>query len=184
MNTKTYLLKNLIAIFIVATICNVPAHAVRPGYTAPAWEAVNFQGQSVAFPELVDGKPTIMIFWASWCSYCKAFMPYLKDIQDEYGEDIEIIAVNIREDEGGESDPDAYVEQTGISMTAIRNGEDIAAAYRVKFVPGLMVVGTDGVVSYRRGRTKLPAGESIAQLWAGQIRDALDDQLMDDMGGC
>ena len=184
MGITTCLSKNIIVVFTTFIICSMSAHAVRPGDTAPQWQAIDFEGQSVSFPELADGKPTIMIFWASWCSYCKAFMPYLKDIQEEYGDLIEIVAVNFRESEGGESDPDIYLEQTGIAMTAIRSGEDIAAAYRVRFVPGLMVVGSDGVISYRRGKTKLPAGKSIAELWAGQVRDALDDQLMDEMGGC
>jgi len=182
MKIKNWLLNRSIAILFVTILCSMSANAARPGDVAPHWQATNFQGDVVSFPELVDGKPAVMIFWASWCSYCKAFMPYLKEIQREYQDDIEIIAVNFREAEGGESDPDAYVRQTGINMMAIRDGEEIAAAYRVRFVPGLMVVGTDGIVSYRRGKTKLPAGKSIAELWSEQVMEALDEQL--DMGGC
>lgn len=182
MKITKFLSINIIIIIAAAIIWSIPAEAARPGDLAPSWQATSFQGEAVSFPEMVDGKPTVMIFWASWCSYCKAFMPYLKDIQEEYEDDIEIIAVNFREAEGGESDPDAYVRQTGIEMTTIRDGEVIAAAYKVRFVPGLMVVGSDGIVSYRRGKTKLPAGKSIAELWSEQVMDALDDQL--DMGGC
>lgn len=109
-------------------------------------------------------------------------MPYLKDIQDEYGdENLEIVAVNIREGEQGESDPDAYIESLGFPLTAIRNGEDIAAAYDVKYTPGLLVVDVEGTVSYRRGMTRLPAGQTIAELWDEKVRAALDAEFMN---GC
>ncbi len=86
-----------------------------------------------------------------------------------------------QEEEGGAGDPDAYIKSTGIALTAIRNGEHIAAAYRVKNVPGLMVVNGDGIVSYRRSATKLPAGQKVAELWNKQVRAALDKEFAD---GC
>ena len=172
----------IIVVIAMAMVWSMPAGAVDKGGIAPSWQATNFHGESVSFPKFVDGKPTIIIFWASWCSYCKAFMPYLKAIQKKYGADsIEIIAVNTREEEGGDSDPDAYIENTGIALTAIRHGDDIAAAYGVKGMPGLMVVNGDGIVSYRRAMTKLPAGKTVAEMWDAQVRAALDTELSD---GC
>lgn len=111
-------------------------------------------------------------------------MPYLKKVEQEYGTDfIEIIAVNMQEEQEGESDPKAYIENTGITLTAIQEGEAIAAAYNVRFMPGLMVVGSDGTVVYRRGMTKLPAGQEVAELWYEQVREALDVEFLD-MAGC
>ena len=172
----------IILLIAMAMVWSIPARAVDKGGIAPSWQATNFHGESVSFPKFVDGKPTIIIFWATWCGYCKAFMPYLKAIQKEYGaRNIEIIAVNTREEEGGYSDPDAYIKDIGIALTAIRHGDDIAAAYGVKGMPGLMVVSGDGVVSYRRAMTKLPAGKTVAELWDAQVRAALDTELKD---GC
>jgi thiol-disulfide isomerase/thioredoxin len=176
--------EKIILVIAMAIVWSVPAEAaVGEGDLALPWQATNFQGESVSFPEFVNGKPTVIIFWASWCNYCKAFMPYLKEIQDEFGADsIEIVAVNIKEADAEEdSDPDAYIKNTGITLTAIRDGEDIAAAYGVRFVPGLMVVDSSGIVAYRRSRTKLPAGKTIAELWDEQVRTALDAEFI---GGC
>jgi thiol-disulfide isomerase/thioredoxin len=165
-------------VIALATAWLAPAGAVEVGSRAPAWQAISFEGKSVSFPQFVAGKPTIVIFWASWCNYCKAFMPHLNEIQKEYGADlIEIVAVNFGEEKGAGSDPDAYIKNTGIALTAIRAGEDIAAAYGVKVIPGLMVVDSSGTVTYRAGMRKPPAGKPIAELWNEQVRAALEADL-------
>ena len=163
---------NIASLIAAGMICSMPAFAVDQGEVAPKWQASNFQGESVSFPELSEGKPTVLIFWATWCNYCKVFMPYLKKIQEDYAADrISIVAVNAKEMDG---DPDTYVKELGFPVTAIRDGDDIAADYGVKFIPGLMVVDGNGTVSYRRGWTELPAGQTVAQLWSDQVRAALD----------
>ena len=63
------------------------ASAVETGKPAPAWHGTDFSGETVDFPAVVAGKPSVMIFWATWCPYCNAFIPYLGQIQKDYGED-------------------------------------------------------------------------------------------------
>ncbi|HEX5419760.1 MAG TPA: TlpA disulfide reductase family protein [Gammaproteobacteria bacterium] len=68
-----------------------------------------------------------MIFWATWCPYCKAFMPYLKQIQSDYADKgVKIIAVNAKE--RGIGDPQAYVQKLGFPLIAVRDGDSIADA--------------------------------------------------------
>ncbi len=151
------------------------AFAVNQGDTAPEWQAADLTGEMVSFPELAKGKPTVFIFWATWCPYCKAFMPYLKKIHEDYGsERILIILVNAKDKDG---DKDAYVDALGFPVVAIREGDAIAADYGVRFIPGLMVVDGNGKVSYRRSSTELPPGQTIAELWSEQVRAALDQAL-------
>ncbi len=167
--------EKIISVVAAALIFSMPALAVDQGDVAPRWQAVTFQDESVSFPELARGRPAVLIFWASWCDYCAAFMPYLKKIQEDYGADrISIVAVNAKEREG---DPEAYIRKIDFPITAIRDGDNIAADYGVKFIPGLMVVDGNGTVSYRRGWTELPAGQTVAQLWSEQVRAALDQAL-------
>jgi thiol-disulfide isomerase/thioredoxin len=160
---------------LTAVFWAIPAQAVDAGDEAPPWQATDFQGEAISFPEISQGKPAILIFWATWCDYCKAFMPYLKEIQQDYGADrILIVAVNAKQTDG---DPDDYIRQLGFPVTAIRDGDDIADKYDVRFIPGLMVVDGKGIVTYRRGWTELPAGRTVAEFWSGQVRDALDKLL-------
>jgi thiol-disulfide isomerase/thioredoxin len=160
----------------VLALLTMPALAVEQGDRAPAWRGVDFNGQSVEFPALLDGKPTVVVFWATWCNYCQAFMPYLERIQQDYGRDqINILTINAKED--GSGNPARYIANLSVETIAIANGDPIADAYGVEFIPGLMVIAPDGTVAYRRAWTDLPAGERVASFWSRQVRRSLDQLL-------
>jgi len=161
----------------LALLGTAPALTVEQGDLAPAWQAVDFDGRAVEFPELLDGKPTVMVFWATWCGYCRAFMPYLERIQNDYGtEQINVLTVNAKEDGSG-GDPAEYISALSMQAITVAGGDAIAAAYDVEYIPGLMVIGPDGTVAYRRAWTELPAGERVASFWSRQVRRALDQLL-------
>lgn len=155
--------------------CTSEPTELGQGDRAPTWTGATFDGATVQFPELLDGKPTVMVFWATWCSYCKAFMPYLENIQSEFGDAVNILTINAKED--GTGNPAAYIADLDFPMIAVRDGDAIAAAYDVEYIPGLMISGADGVITYRRAWTELPAGEEVASLWASQVRSNLSSLL-------
>jgi thiol-disulfide isomerase/thioredoxin len=150
--------------------------AVEAGDRAPAWSGKDFAGRVVEFPAVNAGQPTVIVFWATWCGYCRAFMPYLKDIAADYAEQgVRIVAINAKED--GSGNPRSYVRGLGFEPIAIADGDDIAAAYDIEFIPGLLIVDGNGTVAYRRPWTDLPAGRTVAELWSEQVRQALDKLL-------
>ena len=61
-----------IALFIALFSFSSLAFAVEVGDIAPPFEGVDEVGANVSFPAVIDGKPTVMVFWATWCPYCKA----------------------------------------------------------------------------------------------------------------
>ena len=184
MNANKRVIDKILLVIATTVVFSTPAAAIFEGDTAPAWQATTFEGESYSFPEMSEGKPTVMVFWASWCSYCTAFMPYLKKIEQEYGTDfVEIVALNMMEEQEGGSDPKVYIENTGIDLTAIQEGDAVAADYNVRFTPGLLVVGSDGIVAYRRGLTRLPAGQEVAEVWYEKVREVLDEEFLL-MSGC
>lgn len=150
------------------------ALAVEAGDEAPPWQGTDLvSDREIAFPQVLDGKPAVLVFWATWCPYCKAFMPYAGEIQRDYSDQgVKIISFNAKERDAG--DPRAYSRGLGFDLLAIADADAIADAYDVKFIPGLMVVDGDGQVTYRRGWTDLPAGGKVATQWANEVRAALD----------
>lgn len=160
----------LLAIFMFGA---VPVHGVDLGSAAPPWTGTDYSGNEVSFPSVTAGKPAVLIFWATWCPYCKAFMPYLGQIQKDYGEErINIVAVNAKE--RGIGDPAAYVADLDFAVIAVADGDAIAEQYSVRFIPGLMIVDGNGIVAWKRASTDLPAGQTVAELWDSQVREQLD----------
>lgn len=167
----------LLAAVLSIAVAPLPAVAAEAGDTAPIWTADDAAGRQVVFPDVLDGKPAVMVFWATWCPYCKAFMPHLEPILDDYSDrGVQVIAINTREDES-DGDPKAYLEDLGFPLMGILEGDAIAADYDVHFIPGLMVVDGTGTVSWRRESTDLPPGEEVAEFWSGVVRSALDVAL-------
>jgi len=163
-------------IIVSIAFFTVSAFAVEPGDKAPVWTANDFDGHPLQFPALANGKPAVLVFWATWCGYCKAFMPHLKDIQADYAaQGVTVVAINAKED--GSGNPAAYVKGLGFEPVAVANGDAIAGAYAIDYIPGLLIVDGKGMVSYRRPWTDLPAGQTVAELWEGQVRDALNRLL-------
>jgi thiol-disulfide isomerase/thioredoxin len=151
----------------------LPVAAVEQGDVAPPWTARDFAGHTVNFPAVAEGKPAVVVFWATWCPYCKAFMPYLKNISADYAQyGVKIVAIDAKED--GRGDPRAYVQSLGFSPVSIANGDEIAKAYGIQYIPGLLIVDGKGKVAYRRPWTDLPAGKAVGELWDGQVRTALN----------
>ena len=169
--------KILVALISMGVIAGPAALAVDAGDVAPSWTGVELaDGQPVRFPEVIDGKPAVLVFWATWCPYCKAFMPFAEGIQADYADHgVKIVTFNAKE--RGQGDPKAYVASLGFPMVAIADADGIAEDYNVKFIPGLLVVDGDGIVAYRRGWTDLPAGAKVAALWDAEVRAALDQLL-------
>lgn len=46
---------------------------------------------------LESGKPTLVDFWATWCSPCRMLEPILEQISQEYGDQLRIVKLNVDE---------------------------------------------------------------------------------------
>lgn len=150
---------------------------VTAGDVAPVWQGKDLvTGDTVVFPEVLDGKPAVVMFWATWCPYCKAFMPRAAEIQAEYAKaGVKVIGLNHKE--RGYGDAAAYAKSLNFPLVAIADADAIGDAWGIDFIPGLLVVDGIGNVVYRRRSTNLPAGSKVSQIWAKEVRAALDQLL-------
>jgi thiol-disulfide isomerase/thioredoxin len=114
---------------------------------ALAWEGKDADGHLVRFDPQHLQRPALLLFWATWCPYCKALMPYLQKVYDAAGRDkLDVYAIDIKDD----GDPAAELKERGNTFTLIRDGDSIADLYGVKGTPGLFLVDRSGAIAYKR----------------------------------
>lgn len=101
---------------------------------AITWSLQTPAGTTVNFPDERNG-PAILLFWASWCPYCKALMPHLQTMADEYEGELTIYAINFRDDD----DPQAFMQQNGYTFTLLLSGGAVAEQYEIWGTPGVLV---------------------------------------------
>lgn len=147
------------------------------GVQAPSWVGTTLiDDATFNFPEDLAGRPAVLVFWASWCPYSRAFLPYLEALQWDYEEaGVKIITLNAKQRDRG--DPRAYARSLGFPLMVIAEADPIAADYDVETVPGVFVVDGNGGVVYRRQPTDLPAGSGVASQWDREVRSAIDGVL-------
>ena len=152
--------------------------------TAPNWTLHTPDGTPVELAAVTSNKPQIILFWATWCPYCKALMPQIQSIIYEYGESVGVLAVNIMED----GDPETYMDEAGLDFTLLLEGDAVAEQYEVSGTPGVFIVDTNQNIRFNLRDLPGPnvgadidkmshrqKAKRLAPYWAAEIRMALDN---------
>lgn len=137
---------SLVAVLVSA--CSIGA-AEGPeqlvGKEAPDFKLSLLGGGEVELSKL-EGKNVVLLdFWATWCGPCRAVMPALQEVSNEYkSKGVRYLAVNLREDtdkissylKSAKLDIEVPLDQTG----------KVADLYHVKGIPTMAVVDKKGIV--------------------------------------
>lgn len=156
---------------------------------APDWTLKSTTGESITLSEAVAEQPVVLVFWATWCPYCKSLMPHLQSIHLEYGEDIRVLAIHFRDDNG---DPIEFMESAGYAFTVLPDGDDVAELNDAWGTPAVLVVDADMKVRfdlYSVPDYELPESKGkqnhrskaayLAPYWAAELRKSIDGVLAD-----
>lgn len=111
-------------------------------YQGTNWTLTNQKGEQVTLSDS-QGKPTLLIFWATWCPYCKKLLPGIEELHEKYeSKGLKIIAVNIRED----WEPKTYWKNFGYQFDTVLEGDEVAKIYGVSATPGIVFIAPSGKV--------------------------------------
>ena len=114
---------------------------------APSFSLKTPQGETVNFPAAAQGRPTVLMFWPSWCPFSRALQPYVQSIWEDYrGTGVNVWTINIKEDKG----PVAVMKERGLSFPLLLQGDAVSRAYRLQYTPWLVVIDGSNRIVYTR----------------------------------
>jgi len=68
--------------------------APRPGFIAPAFKLDSHTGETFSLADL-QGKVLLINFWTSWCPPCRAEMPAIQQVFEDYqGDGLVVLGIN------------------------------------------------------------------------------------------
>ncbi len=144
---KPYL--SILTISLSLLAMNSNANQLKAGDDAPDFNVTTINGEPIKLSELKGNKPVYLKFWATWCSYCKAELPHLQSIYDQYGDDIEVIAINVGINDSIANIGKLYSENGYKLPTVFDQKGTITNSFGVIGTPHHILIDRDGKIAYR-----------------------------------
>lgn len=109
-------------------------------------------GNIVKLSDFKDKKPVVVNIWASWCGPCQEEMPYFEEAIKEYGNDVEILMVNLTDGKRETKERALkFLEDNNLEMKVVFDKELSAAnTYNIMGIPRTIFINKAGEITYDR----------------------------------
>lgn len=110
---------------------------------APAFIAITADGELFRSSEL-QGKPTLLYFFAPWCGICRLSMPNLKYLQAD-NEGLAVYAIALQYD--SPQQVAEFVADLELEVPVLLGNQQLATDYQIQAFPTYYVINAEGQVS-------------------------------------
>lgn len=127
-----------------------PQGPPRAGDPLPAFAAAGLDGAEVRLADY-RGQALILNLWATWCPPCRAEMPYLQELQDEFGAaGLRVVGVSV-DDTGARPSLEAFLRESGVTYDILLDPDMITMdLFGVLGLPATFLVDPSGTVTHVR----------------------------------
>jgi len=132
-------------LFLILSTCMQPVSAAE---LAPDFKLKDLSNNEVALSGFRGTKPVLLLFWTTWCPYCR---DQLKEISDRYqqltGEGLQVLAVNVGETE---SHVKSFARSRNLSYSVLLDrSSDTARSYGILGIPTYILIDKKGEIVSR-----------------------------------
>lgn len=128
-------------------ISSMPSNDTRPvevGSRAPDFKLAALDGPDLTLSAL-RGNVVVLNFWATWCGPCRAEMPALEQVGQQYRErGLRIVGVDVQES------PDKvreFLPEVGVTFPIVFDSDTaLARRYRAGGLPASFIIDREGTV--------------------------------------
>jgi thiol-disulfide isomerase/thioredoxin len=118
------------------------------GSDAPGAAVETLDGKAIDLAEYVKRGPTLLQFWATWCSNCKALEPRIHAAIEKYGNQMKFVAVAVSVNQSVERIK-AYRDRYKMTHDIVYDRKGYASdAYEVAATSYIVVVDGKGKIVY------------------------------------
>ena len=119
---------------------------INVGDKAPDFTVTMLDGTKVTLSEN-QGKPTLVIFWATWCPPCRQEMAHLQEgVIDIFGDKIRVLPISRGEER---ATVEGFIQKMGYTFNVgLDTDQSIYKVYATNYVPRCFVVDVKGEVTY------------------------------------
>ncbi|MDY7227184.1 TlpA family protein disulfide reductase [Hyalangium rubrum] len=132
----------LFALLFMAVMAWQTRHLPGSGTPAPDFQLRSLSGEQVRLSDL-RGKPVLLVFWAPWCSVCKAESSNLAALRRMVGDWAHVVTVAVAYED--EADVRRFVQDWDADYPVLLGGDSgLTRSFRVDRFPTLFVLSPEG----------------------------------------
>jgi thiol-disulfide isomerase/thioredoxin len=152
MDMKKLLILLSITAIVLFSACSVPGTSKTPSKPEPKnlnpasdFQLESLDGDKVKLSEL-KGKPVVINFLATWCSYCDTELPGFLSAKEEYGDEVTFLFIDVQE---SVSDVKAYRDKKGYDNYSplLDSDGSVSKVYGITGFPTTIIVDSDGNIT-------------------------------------
>lgn len=114
---------------------------------APDFALLDLTGKEVKLADLIGAKPLVLDFWASWCPTCRAEIPEVIELHNQYKDKITIVGINL---DHTLAEAQTYTRKHNIPYPNLYDeGNKVTGLYEIHGIPSLVIINAQGEIIKR-----------------------------------
>ena len=122
---------------------------LKPGTAVPDFKLKTPEGKSQKISKIIQGKYTVIDFWASWCPDCRKDLPNVKRMYEQFApQGVQFLGISFdnEAEKWQKAIADHAIAYPQLSDLKRMRDSEVAKAFGVKWIPSMMLIDKEGKV--------------------------------------
>ncbi len=114
------------------------------------------------------GKVVFIDFWATWCPPCRASIPEVEKLYQEFAdeEDVVFLGINLQEDKDTIT---KFMKKQEMNYPVLLSDNKVVSNYQIRSIPAFFIIDRDGEIYNKY----VGFGPGVQENWKKDIKNAL-----------